>query len=72
MLAIAGLNALDLEEFVSLSGNVVEKSPFIIVSLWKYRPFLSFEDLIAKLLTIIQGLPLQSKDKVMNEKGKVT
>ena len=58
MLTISQLNSLDFEDFISLTGNVVEHCPVLAGALWKHRPFLSFEDLMNKLKEIIQSLPL--------------
>ena len=58
MLTISQLNSLDFEDFISLTGNVVEHCPVLAGALWKHRPFLSFEDLMSKLKEIIQSLPI--------------
>ena len=61
LLTISELNSLNYEEFISKTGNVVEQCPVLAAALWKYRPFLSFEDLMRKLKQIIQSLPLSGK-----------
>ena len=58
MLTISELNSLNFEDFISKIGNVVEHCPVLAGALWKYRPFLSLENLISKLKEIISSLPL--------------
>ena len=58
MLTISELNALNFEDFISQTGNVVEHCPVLAGALWKYRPFQSFEDLLRKLKDIVLSLPL--------------
>ena len=61
---ISELNSLNFEDFISKIGNVVEHCPVLAAALWKYRPFLSLEDLMNKMKEIIQSLPLSGTYQV--------
>jgi len=65
MLTISELNSLNFEDFISKIGNVVEHCPVLAGALWKYRPFLSLENLISKLKEIISSLPLSVQEGIL-------
>ena len=58
MLTLTELNNLDFEEFIGILGNVVEHCPVLAAGLWKFRPFIDFEDLMNKIRSIVHSLPL--------------
>ena len=59
MLTLTELNDLeDFEEFIRIFGNVVEHCPVLAAALWRYRPFQDFDDLMDKIKSIINSLPL--------------
>eukprot|EP00093_Oithona_nana_P010085 10085.XXX_5770_5184_1 [CDS] Oithona nana genome sequencing. len=62
---ISELNSLNFEDFISKIGNVVEHCPVLAAALWKYRPFLSLEDLMNKMKEIIQSLPLSVQEGIL-------
>ena len=65
MLTLNDLNNLEYDGFNAALFNVVEKNPFIIATLWKYRPFRHFDDLMDRLVTIIQSLPLDTQEGLL-------
>ena len=54
-LTLAGLNALDLAEFVAAVGSVFEHSPWVAEYAHAKRPFRSVDDLHQAMMEIVRG-----------------
>jgi len=54
-ISIAELNLFPREKFVDYLGSIYEHSPWIAAETWTARPFISFDDLRAKLDRALQA-----------------
>lgn len=55
MLSIKDINLLTKKEFVSLFGNIFEKSEWIADETFDLKPFKNIEDLIFKMINVYQN-----------------
>ncbi|MBA2518074.1 MAG: 2-oxo-4-hydroxy-4-carboxy-5-ureidoimidazoline decarboxylase [Chloroflexia bacterium] len=54
-MAIAEVNGLDRESFISRFGRVYEDSPWIAAAAWPERPFTNRDDLERKLASVVSA-----------------
>jgi OHCU decarboxylase len=59
------VNALSELDFVSVVGPIFENSPWIARQTWPLRPFLSRNDLLAKLTATVRKSPLEMQVKLI-------
>ncbi|CAL8284173.1 unnamed protein product [Merluccius merluccius] len=59
---VGAIHCLSYEDFVSVFGNVVERSPFIPAAVWSQRPFPSVAALQAAIFDFIEALPESGKE----------
>jgi 2-oxo-4-hydroxy-4-carboxy-5-ureidoimidazoline decarboxylase len=65
-ITLAALNAVSKSEFMQVLGDVVEHSPWVAEQVFSKRPFLSVDDLNAKLMACIREAPEVRKIELFN------
>jgi 2-oxo-4-hydroxy-4-carboxy-5-ureidoimidazoline decarboxylase len=65
-ISIAALNAATQGEFVAVLGDVVEHSPWVAERAFSKRPFLSVEDLAARLMECVRESPHDERIALFN------
>ena len=59
---IDNINDLNKSDFLSIFGNVFEKTESVALKAFELKPFKDFDDIIAKMLNIYEGY---RKDKIL-------
>ena len=62
MRTIDNINDLNKSDFLSLFGNVFEKTESVALEVFESKPFKNFEDIMLKMLNIYEGY---RKDKIL-------
>ena len=62
MRTIDNINGLNKSEFLSIFGNVFEKTESVAVKVFKLKPFKDFDDIVSKMLNIYESY---DKDKIL-------
>ena len=60
------LNSLSENEFVSIFGNVFEKSDWIAEKVFDLKPFKDYEDIISKLINTYENSEKEIILKILN------
>jgi len=59
---IDNINDLNKSDFLSIFGNVFEKTESVAIEVFESKPFKNFEDIMFKMLNIYEGY---KKDKIL-------
>ena len=59
------INELPKSEFIKVFGNIFESSSWISEELYKFKPFISFEDLSAKILDIFENTTKKNQIEIL-------
>ena len=59
------INELPKGEFIKVFGNIFESSSWISEELYKFKPFISFEDLSAKILDIFENTTKKNQIEIL-------
>ena len=55
MRTIDNINGLNKSEFLSIFGNVFEKTESVALKVFELKPFKDFDDIVSKMLNIYEG-----------------
>ena len=62
MRTIDNINSLNKSEFLSIFGNVFEKTESVALKVFELKPFKDFDDIISKMLKIYEEY---DRDKIL-------
>jgi Uncharacterized protein conserved in bacteria len=62
MRTIDNINGLNKSEFLSIFGNVFEKTESVALKVFELKPFKDSNDIVSKMLKIYEGY---DKDKIL-------
>ena len=66
MNSIDRLNKLSKSDFISIFGNVFEKTDWIAEKTYNLKPFNSFEELLIKIMEIFENSEKANQLKILN------
>ena len=66
MRTIDNINSLNKSEFLSIFGNVFEKTESVALKVFELKPFKDFDDIIAKILNIYEDYERSKILEILN------